>query len=62
MLNAQMEHFQITYSNFAEGAIELSTNDNGLLFDINLTQYPVVDFVGIYSKLASIVKSYNTWE
>jgi len=59
MLNAQMEHFQRTYSNFAEGAIELSTNDKGLLFDINLTQYPVVDFVGIYSELASIVKSYN---
>ena len=58
-LNAQMEHFQRTYTNFAEGSIKLSTDDNGLLFDISLNKYPVVDFVGIYSELASIVKSYN---
>lgn len=59
MLNTHMEHFQRTYTNFAEGSIILSTGDSNLLFDINLKQYPVVDFVGIYSELASIVKSYN---
>jgi len=58
-LNAQMEHLQRTYSNFAEGSIEFFSDDNGLLFDIDLKKYPVVDFVGIYSELASIVKSYN---
>jgi len=58
-LNAQMEHFQRTYTNFAEGSITLSVDENNLLFDIDLKKYPVVDFVGIYSELASIVKSYN---
>ena len=58
-LNGQIEHFQRTYTNFADGSIELFASEKGLLFDINLTKYPVVDFVGIYSELASIVKSYN---
>ena len=58
-LNAQMEHFQRTYSSFQNGSIVLSTNESDLLFDISLKQYPVVDFVGIYSEMASIVKSYN---
>ena len=58
-LNAQMEHFQRTYTHFSDGSIELFDDEKGLLFDINLKQYPVVDFVGIYSELASIVKSYN---
>jgi predicted nucleotidyltransferase len=58
-LNSQMEHFQRTYSQFGDGYIELATDENLLLFTINLMQYPVVDFVGIYSELANIVKSYN---
>lgn len=58
-LNAQMEHFQRTYSNFSGGKIELFAGDSGLRFDIELKDYPVVDFVGIYSEMASIVKSYN---
>ena len=58
-LNAQMEHFQRTYSHFNDGSIVLSNDDDKLLFDINLRAYPVVDFVGIYSEMASIVKSYN---
>ena len=58
-LNAQMEHFQRTYSNFSGGKIELSASDRGLLFDIDLRDYPVVDFVGIYSEMASIVKGFN---
>jgi len=59
MLNAHMDHFQRTYASFPDGSIEFSTDERGLLFDINLKQYPVVDFVGIYSEMASIVKSYN---
>ena len=58
-LNAQMEHFQRTYSHFGDGAIEIFDGEEDLLFDINLKKYPIVDFVGIYSELASIVKSYN---
>ena len=59
MLNSQMEHFQRAYTNFPKGSIMLSTDDNNLLFNIDLKNYPVVDFVGIYSEMASIVKSYN---
>ena len=58
-LNAKMEHFQRTYANFPDGSIKLSTNNNELLVDINLKQYPVADFAGIYSELADIVKSYS---
>ena len=58
-LNAQMEHIQRTYNNFSGGKIELSVSDRGLLFDIDLKNYPVADFVGIYSEMASITKSYN---
>ena len=59
MLNAHMDHFQRMYTSFPDGAIEFSSDARGLLFDIALKQYPVADFVGIYSELASIVKSYN---
>jgi len=58
-LSAQMDHFQRTYTSFPDGAIEFSSDERGLLFDIKLKQYPVADFVGIYSELTSIVKSYN---
>jgi len=58
-LNAQMDHFKRTYTSFPDGSIEFSSDERGLLFDINLKQYPVADFVGIYSELTSIVKSYN---
>jgi predicted nucleotidyltransferase len=58
-LNARMDHFQRTYSDFGGGKIELSSSDRGLLFDIDLKDYPVVDFVGIYSEMTSIVRSYN---
>ena len=58
-LNAQMEHFQRTYTHFPDGSIELFADGSNLLFDISLKKYPVVDFVGIYSEMASIVKSYN---
>jgi len=58
-LNEQMEHFQRTYTHFSDGTIELFADECGLKFDINLKKYPVTDFVGIYSELASIVRSYN---
>ena len=59
-LNAQLDHFQTHYTAFPDGALKISTNEeSGLLLDIDLKSYPMVDFVGIYSELASIVKTYN---
>lgn len=59
VFSSQMEHFQRTYTKFPNGSIEFSTDEDSLLFDINIKKYPVVDFVGIYSEMASIVKSYS---
>ena len=59
VLSAQMDHFRRTYTNFDDGAITIYSDDDSLKFDITLRKYPVSDFVGIYSELASILKSYN---
>lgn len=64
-LNAQIEHFNRTYKPFEEGSIniyideEKDTNIEELLFDINLSRYPVRDFVGIYSEMNNTVKTYT---
>ena len=58
-LASLMEHFQRTYTKFPDGAINIYTEAEVLKFDISLESYPVSDFVGIYSELASIVKTYN---
>jgi len=58
-LLAQLDHFLRTYTKFPDGAINIYTHDNNLKFDINLQGYPVNDFVGIYSELGSIVKTYS---
>jgi len=59
-LNAQLGHFRTHYTAFPDGAININTNeDNGLVLDIELKNYPMVDFVGIYNEMASIVKVYN---
>ncbi|MCL2571130.1 MAG: nucleotidyltransferase domain-containing protein [Defluviitaleaceae bacterium] len=55
----QMDHFQRTYTSFPDGAINIYSQDDTLKFDITLKDYPVSDFVGIYSELSSIVKSYS---
>ena len=59
VLSAQMDHFQRTYKKFPDGAINIYGDDEGLKFDITLKNYPVSDFVGIYSELASIIKTYS---
>ena len=58
-LSAQLDHFRRTYTKFPDGAINIYTRDNILKFDIDLQGYPVNDFVGIYSELGSIVKTYS---
>jgi hypothetical protein len=56
-----MEHFKRTYTDFEHGAIKIYEDDSGkdLKFDINLKDYPVKDFVGIYSELSNTIKAYN---
>ncbi|MDR1701677.1 MAG: nucleotidyltransferase domain-containing protein [Sporomusaceae bacterium] len=58
-LNAQLEHFRRTYTSFDHGAIKIYSDGGVLKFDIDLKNYPVNDFVGIYSELSNTVKAYN---
>ena len=60
-LNAQFEHFKRMYTDFDNGAIRIYTDEesNDLLFDVELKNYPVRDFVGIYSELSNTMRSYN---
>ena len=59
VLSAQMNHFNRTYAELPDGAIHIYNDDESLKFDVVLNNYPIKDFVGIYSELASIVKSYS---
>ena len=58
-LAGQLDHFQRTYTKFPEGSINIYNHDGAIKFDVNLIGYPVSDFVGIYSELASIIKTYS---
>jgi len=58
-LASQLDHFSRTYTKFPEGSINIYTHNEAIKFDINLTGYPVIDFVGIYSELSSIIKTYS---
>ena len=58
-LSSQLSRFQDKYTKFPKGAINIYTQDAILKFDINLESYPLNDFVGIYSELSNIVKTYN---
>ena len=59
VLSAQMNHFRRMYTDFPDGAIHIYNDEESLKFDIALNNYPLKDFVGIYSELAGIVKSYS---
>ena len=59
VLSAQMNHFNRVYTELPDGAIHIYNDEENLKFDIALNNYPLKDFVGIYSELASIVKSYS---
>jgi predicted nucleotidyltransferase len=62
-LEAKLEHFQRTFTKFPNGGIKVYTETepgaDTLRFDIDLKGYPVKDFIGIYSELRSIIKTYN---
>lgn len=59
-LVSQISHFNNTYKYFGKDAINIYMDDtNQLLFDINLNNYPVRDFIGIYSEIQNTMKSYN---
>ncbi len=58
-LNGLMRHFEDIYADFGGGSIRVYEGERELVFDVNLTAYPLKDFVGVYSEMASIVKTYN---
>ena len=58
-LNAQLEHFRRMYTTFDGGAIKIYSDGEVLKFDIELKDYPINHFVGIYSELSNTVKAYN---
>ena len=59
VMSSQMDHFQRTYTKFPDGAINVYSDGERLKLDVTLKGYPVSDFVGIYSELVNIVKTYN---
>jgi predicted nucleotidyltransferase len=58
-LNAQLEHFRRMYTSFEAGAIKIYSDGDVLQFDVELKNYPINDFVGIYSELSNTIKAYN---
>lgn len=65
-INSQMHHFKSNYSDFDKGSIKLykgTSNKQGvdteILMDINLKDYPLKDFISIYSEMSNIVKAYD---
>ncbi len=60
-LLSQLDHFQRNYKSFGENAINIVVDEekSELCFDIDLTNYPINDFVSIYSELSNTVKTYN---
>ena len=59
-LRGQIDHFNRTYSSFDENALRIYEDADGILkMDVNLSEYPVRDFVGIYGEMQNTVKAYN---
>ncbi len=60
-LNSQIEHFKQTYTDFDSNSIKIyeNTSSGELDFDINLKSYPIKDFIGIYSELNNIIRTYK---
>lgn len=60
-LNTQLEYFQRKYTSFESGSIRIyiDENNNELKFDVELKDYPVKDFMGIYSELINTMRTYN---
>ncbi len=59
-LQNQIIHFKHTYEDFEYGSIKLNLNEEGeVTFDINLKNYPIRDFLGIYSEMSNCVRDYD---
>ena len=65
-LERQMYHFKEHYTNMGQGSIKLSIGksnfeecDEEILMDIDLKQYPLRTFAGIYSEMMNVVRDYN---
>ncbi|MCL1987362.1 MAG: nucleotidyltransferase domain-containing protein [Firmicutes bacterium] len=65
-IESAMLGFEDRYKNFNNGNIILTTDisdkadfDTEIFMDINLTHYPVRDFVAIWSEMSSIIKEYS---
>lgn len=65
-INSQMNHFSTNYTEFSEGSIKLFIDkskkqdiETEIMMDIQMSKYPLRDFVSIYSEMSNIVKDYD---
>ncbi len=60
-LDSQMEHINRNYKKFGKDElfIKIDNTSNELCLNVNMDNYPLRDFVGIYSELSNTLKSYN---
>ena len=60
-LNAQMEHFNDTYTPLEEKLRMYLSNEiePQLVFDVDLKAYPVREFAGLYGEINNIVRTYG---
>ena len=60
-LESCIEHFNETYAAFDKSAIKLFIDEagGGIRSDIRLEGYPLRDFVGIYSEMREMTKTYD---
>ncbi|MCL2016485.1 MAG: nucleotidyltransferase domain-containing protein [Defluviitaleaceae bacterium] len=65
-IDSAMLGFEDRYKSFKNGSIVLTTDisqkadfDTEIFMDINLTHYPLRDFVSIWSEMSSIIKEYS---
>jgi predicted nucleotidyltransferase len=65
-LERQMHHFKEHYKSMEQGYIKLNIGqgksqgyDKEILMDINLEQYPLRGFAGIYSEMTNVIRDYD---
>lgn len=61
LLKGTIDHFNSTYTPFDKQSIRIycDEHEEKVLADIHLQGYPLKDFVGIYSEMNSIIRTYN---
>lgn len=65
-INNQMEHFRTNYTEFTKGSVRLyiaksdkTRYENEIMMDVHIDQYPLRDFVSIYSEMSNIIREYD---